>query len=292
MKRLPPWLRKPAVSLSSLHNVKSILRRGSLNTVCESAKCPNIGECFTKPTATFMILGDVCTRPCGFCSVEKLGTPKHIDREEPKNLAISAREMGLKHVVITSVTRDDLELGGAEHFANCINELRVTSPDTTVEVLVPDFGGSMEALKIVINSAPDILNHNLETVPRLYKRVRPIADYNQSLKLLEQASKSGLITKSGIMVGLGETTEEVGSLLTDLAAINVDAVTIGQYLQPTRKSLKVVDYITPETFKMYEELARSKGIKYVYSGPFVRSSYNAGDFFSTIKEEKIKEVSN
>lgn len=290
MKRLPPWLRKPAVPLSALHKVKSILRRGRLHTVCESAKCPNIGECFSKPTATFMILGDVCTRPCGFCSVEKLGTPMHVDELEPKNLAISSREMGLKHVVITSVTRDDLPLGGSEQFAKCIAELRRESPLTTVEVLIPDFNGNIDAIKNVIDAKPDILNHNLETVPRLYKRVRPVAVYKQSIELLKVASESGLITKSGIMVGLGETFDEVGSLLNDLAEINVTAVTIGQYLQPTRKSLKVVDFITPETFKKFEELAKDKGIEHIYSGPFVRSSYNAGSLFAAIGGSKKDKV--
>lgn len=297
MKRLPPWLRKPAQSLSVLHNVKSILRRSTLSTICESAKCPNINECFSKPTATFMILGEVCTRPCGFCSVEKLGGPAHgspaqVDDTEPRNLALSAKEMGLKHVVITSVTRDDLPLGGAEHFANCIKEVRKLNPTTTVEVLIPDFNGNKDAIKVVVDAKPEILNHNLETVPRLYKRVRPIADYRQSLELLRFSEEMGVITKSGIMVGLGETFEEVGELLKDLKEVNIGAVTIGQYLQPTRKSLKVEEYVTPETFKKFEDLAKEIGIEHTYSGPFVRSSYNAGNFFDEIKKTTMKEVAN
>ncbi|MBI5492274.1 MAG: lipoyl synthase [Deltaproteobacteria bacterium] len=275
MKRLPPWAKKTLGPAKPIHEMKSVLRRRNLHTVCESARCPNIGECFSKPTATFMILGDVCTRTCGFCSVDKRARPLNVDPDEPSNIAITAKELGLKHVVVTSVTRDDLKDGGAEQFALTIRAIKDTISGILVEVLTPDFKGGEEALNTVLNARPDIFNHNLETVPALYPAVRPQADYRLSLGVLSNAKASGVMTKSGIMVGLGETTEEVRQVLTDLKASGCDAVTIGQYLRPTRQSLEVKEYIEPQVFLDYERYGKEIGIKHVYSGTFVRSSYNA-----------------
>lgn len=255
--------------------MKSILRKRNLHTVCESARCPNIGECFSKPTATFMILGDVCTRTCGFCSIDKEAKPLLVDPHEPQNIAITAKELGLKHVVITSVTRDDLSGGGADQFALTIKAIKDNISGILVEVLTPDFKGDFGALSIVLEARPDIFNHNLETVPSLYRQVRPQADYRTSLAVLRKAKESGVMTKSGIMVGLGETVDEVKAVLRDLLEAGCDAVTIGQYLRPTRNNLEVVEYVAPEVFKGYEEYGLSIGLKHVYSGPFVRSSYNA-----------------
>ncbi len=255
--------------------MKSILRKRNLHTVCESARCPNIGECFSKPTATFMILGDVCTRTCGFCSIDKVAKPLLVDPEEPQNIAVTALELGLKHVVITSVTRDDLPEGGAAQFALTIKAIKDNISGILVEVLTPDFRGDFKALSTVLEARPDIFNHNLETVPSLYPLVRPQADYSTSLDVLRKAKASGVMTKSGIMVGLGETAGEVKAVLRDLFEAGCDAVTIGQYLRPTRANLEVVEYVTPEVFKEYEEYGLKTGLKYVYSGPFVRSSYNA-----------------
>lgn len=274
-KRLPEWAKKKLGPASSLHRMKSILRSRNLHTVCESARCPNIGECFTKPTATFMILGDVCTRRCGFCSVDKVQEPLKVDPLEPANIAVTAKELGLKHVVITSVTRDDLPRGGADQFALTIKAIRDTISGILVEVLTPDFEGKGEALSIVLNARPDIFNHNLETVPSLYPLVRPQANYRRSLEVLKMAKKAGVMTKSGIMAGFGESKEEVKEVLRDLLEAGCDAVTIGQYLRPTRNNLEVRQYVEPEVFKEYEEYGKGIGLKYVYSGPFVRSSYNA-----------------
>ncbi|OGQ43780.1 MAG: lipoyl synthase [Deltaproteobacteria bacterium RIFCSPLOWO2_01_FULL_42_9] len=257
--------------------MKNILRSRNLHTVCESARCPNIGECFSKPTATFMILGDVCTRGCGFCSVDKGTIPLFVDPLEPHNIAITAKELGLRHLVITSVTRDDLTDGGAAQFALTIKAVKDTIPSISVEDLTPDFKGDERALKIVLDARPDIFNHNIETVPSLYAKVRPQADYKQSLQLIEMAKKTagGVITKSGLMVGLGETSDEVKSVLKDLLNAGCDAVTIGQYLRPSIKNLEVQEYISLEVFKEYELYGKEIGLKHVYSGPFVRSSYNA-----------------
>ncbi len=274
MNRLPPWAKKSLGPPSVLHRMKSILRERNLHTVCESARCPNIGECFSKPTATFMILGDVCTRRCGFCGVEK-GVPVGIDPEEPRNIALTVKELGLRHVVITSVTRDDLPDGGAGQFALTIRAIRDTISPILVEVLTPDFRGDRDSLNRVLDAGPDIFNHNLETVPSLYGLVRPEAGYRRSLRVLEYAKKRRFFTKSGIMVGLGEAKREVEEVLSDLAGVGCDAVTIGQYLRPTKSSLEVREYIPPEVFREYESIARDLGFRYVYSGPFVRSSYNA-----------------
>jgi len=275
MKRLPPWAKKRLGPASRLHEVKAILRSRGLHTVCESARCPNIGECFSKPTATFMILGDVCTRTCGFCSIDKRAAPLLVDPHEPLNIAITAKEMGLRHVVITSVSRDDLPDGGAGQFALTIKAIKDNISGILVEVLTPDFNGDDQALSIVLEARPDIFNHNLETVPSLYPKVRPQADYRRSLEVIRRAKRPGRLTKSGIMVGLGESAGEVKALLEDLLAIGCDAVTIGQYLRPTRENLEVVEYVEPDVFKEYEEFGRAIGFRHVYSGPFVRSSYNA-----------------
>ncbi|MDO8427522.1 MAG: lipoyl synthase [Deltaproteobacteria bacterium] len=280
MKRLPAWAKKPLGPAKPIHEMKAVLRRRGLHTVCESARCPNIGECFSKPTATFMILGDVCTRTCGFCSVNKRARPLEVDPNEPSNIAVTAKELGLSHVVITSVTRDDLKDGGAKQFALTIRAIKDTISGILVEVLTPDFRGDDEALNIVLNARPDILNHNLETVPSLYPIVRPQADYRRSLGVLKKAKAKGVMAKSGIMAGLGETMEEVKEVLRDLKGSGCDAVTIGQYLRPTRESLEVKEYITPQVFMDYERYGKEIGIKYVYSGTFVRSSYNAEKLIS------------
>ncbi|MEK6532195.1 MAG: lipoyl synthase [Deltaproteobacteria bacterium] len=273
-KRLPVWARKRLGDPRDIHRIKAILRSRGLHTVCESARCPNIGECFSKPTATFMILGDACTRRCAFCGVGK-GAVMPPDRDEPQNIAVTAKEMGLKHVVITSVTRDDLADGGADHFALTIRALKDTISGISVEVLTPDFKGCAYALKTVLKAGPDIFNHNLETVRSLYGVVRPDAVYERSLEVLERAKACGAFTKSGIMVGLGETGPEVRGLLGDLKSAGCDAVTIGQYLRPSLKNLEVRQYVPPEVFGEYEEYGHSIGIKNMYSGVFVRSSYNA-----------------
>ncbi|MBI5599551.1 MAG: lipoyl synthase [Deltaproteobacteria bacterium] len=278
-KRLPGHLRRRLGHPGTIHGMKRILRQRGLHTVCESARCPNIGECFSRPTATFMILGDVCTRTCGFCAVEKRGPPSALDPGEPLNVALAAKDLGLRHVVVTSVTRDDLPMGGAGHFALTIRALRDTGSDIFIEVLTPDFNGDQDALDVVLNAGPDIFNHNVETVPRLYPLVRPQAGYSRSLNVLSAAKKGGTLTKSGLMVGLGETREEVRAVLNDLLNSGCDAVTIGQYLRPALTNLEVKAYVAPEVFKEYEEYAKGIGMRYVYSGPFVRSSYNAEEVF-------------
>jgi lipoic acid synthetase len=276
-KRLPSWLSRKMGQPSRLHAMKNILRSRNLHTVCESARCPNIGECFSKPTATFMILGDVCTRRCGFCSVEKSASPVVVDTNEPQNIALTAKELGLRHVVITSVTRDDLSDGGAMQFALTIRTVKDTISSISIEVLTPDFKGNDKALAVVLNERPNIFNHNIETVPSLYAKVRPQANYRQSLKVIGTAKNMAddVITKSGLMVGLGERKSEVKSVMMDLASVGCDAVTIGQYLRPSTKNLEVQEYIQPEVFREYEEYGKEIGLKYVYAGPFVRSSYNA-----------------
>ncbi len=283
MGRLPSWAKKRLGRSSELHRVKAILRARNLNTVCESARCPNIGECFTKPTATFMIMGSLCTRRCGFCAVDKSAPPGGLDPLEPENIAAVSAELGLRHVVITSVTRDDLPDGGASQFALTIRAIKDKISDISVEVLVPDFKGERALLEIVFKAGPHIFNHNLETVPSLYGRVRPQADYERSLSVLGLAKEYGLVTKTGIMAGLGESVDEVRALLRDVKSAGVDAVTIGQYLRPSRDNLDVVEYITPEVFAEYEAYGKKIGIRRVYSGTFVRSSYNAETLFEEDK---------
>jgi lipoic acid synthetase len=272
MKRLPDWIK---IKMTDLHNTKHLLRSHRLSTVCEEARCPNIGSCFSKPTATFMILGSVCTRNCGFCNIGH-SIPIPVDPCEPERVAMAAREMGLRYVVITSVTRDDLPDGGASHFAETIYSVRRLLPESGIEVLTPDFKGDLNALKKVIEAGPDVFNHNIETVPRLYKEVRPQADYARSLKVLRWAKESGIErTKSGLMVGLGETFEEVVEVMRDLRNIDCDFLTIGQYLRPSKSNLPVREYVRPEIFEMYKDIARQLGFKAVASGPLVRSSMNA-----------------
>ncbi len=281
MEQKPEWLKKK-IDLKSLTGMQALMRSLSLNTVCEGADCPNRGECFKAGTATFMILGDTCTRNCRFCAVSK-GKPLPPDPAEPEHVAEAAEKLGLKHVVVTSVTRDDLIDGGASQFAATINAIRPRLPESTVEVLIPDFQGSEDALNIVIAAKPDIINHNLETVPSLYKTVRPQAIYERSLELLKRVKKSGILAKTGIMVGLGETKGEVLSLLDDTAALGCDMLTIGQYLQPSKAHLPVYEYICPGQFEEYKLAALEKGIRYVASAPLVRSSYNAAEAMKELK---------
>jgi lipoic acid synthetase len=279
--RLPDWARKSRTHFESLNHLKRGLRELKLHTVCEEARCPNIHECFHRGAATFMILGDRCTRGCGFCSVQKLNPRKHdvqLDASEPDNVARMAREMALKYVVITSVNRDDLDDGGSRHFAETVRAVRRELPEARVEVLTPDFCGDLDAVARVLDAGPHVFNHNMETVRRLYARVRPQADYRQSLDVLAFARRHGaadMLTKSGFMAGLGETGEEVRALLADLHASGTDVATIGQYLQPTRRNLPVTEYVRPEVFDEYRDYGLSLGFKMVFSGPLVRSSYMA-----------------
>ena len=274
----PDWIRvKLAPASSHFSEVKQILREQKLHTVCEEASCPNISECFGKGTATFMIMGDLCTRRCPFCDVGH-GKPLPLDADEPRHLAETIAALRLKYVVITSVDRDDLRDGGAKHFADCITETRALSPNTTIEVLVPDFRGRLDvAVEILTAAPPDVMNHNLETVPRLYKAARPGADYAHSLKLLKdfKARNPNVPTKSGLMVGIGETDEEIIEVMRDLRAHDVDMLTIGQYLAPSGHHLPVVRYVHPDIFDRYAALATEMGFTHAACGPMVRSSYHA-----------------
>ena len=273
----PDWIRVKIPASSKINHIKQKLREHKLASVCEEASCPNLGECFSNGTATFMIMGDICTRRCPFCDVAH-GKPKPLYENEPTELAAAISEMGLSYVVITSVDRDDLKDSGAQHFANCISETRRLNPDIKVEVLVPDFRGRMDiALEILKDSPPDVFNHNLETVPRLYKQARPGADYAWSLELLKRykALKPEVTTKSGLMLGLGETLDEVKQVMVDLYEHNIDMVTLGQYLQPSRDHLKVERFVYPDEFEELRVYGESLGFKHVASGPLVRSSYHA-----------------
>ncbi len=278
--RLPEWARKPARHFESLHRLKADLRRLNLHTVCESARCPNIHECFHRGAATFMILGNLCTRGCGFCSVPKGAPTKQdmrLDPDEPSNVARMAAAMELRYVVITSVNRDDLDDGGSRHFAETVRQVRRALPQARVEVLTPDFCGDLDAVARVLDAGPHVFNHNMETAARLYARVRPQANYRQSLDVLAAARRlrPDVLTKSGFMVGLGETDEEVRGLLRDLRGSDVDVATIGQYLQPTRRNLPVAAYIDPRQFDEWRDYGLSIGFQMVFSGPLVRSSYMA-----------------
>ena len=274
----PAWIRVRAASPNSrFYDIKRILREQKLHTVCEEASCPNIAECFGKGTATFMILGDICTRRCPFCDVAH-GRPLAPDAEEPRHLAETIALLKLNYVVITSVDRDDLRDGGAAHFVACVNEVRATSPQTTIEVLVPDFRGRLErALEILDAAPPDVMNHNLETVPRLYRKARPGGDYAHSLRLLKEFKQrhASVPTKSGLMVGLGETDEEIIAVMRDLRAHDVDMLTIGQYLQPSPHHLPVERYVEPAVFSLFEKEASGLGFKHAAVGALVRSSYHA-----------------
>ena len=275
--RKPSWIRVRSSNSQTFNEVKRMLREHKLHTVCEEASCPNIGECFGKGTATFMILGDLCTRRCPFCDVAH-GRPLAPDPEEPVHLAQSIAALRLKYVVITSVDRDDLRDGGAQHFADCIQQIRLHSPTTKIEILVPDFRGRLSvALEKLATHLPDVLNHNLETVPRLYKQCRPGADYLHSLQLLSDFKLAfpNIPTKSGLMVGLGETDDEIKQVMRDLREHHVDMLTIGQYLQPSIGHLPVMRYVAPEDFKVFEHLAESMGFSHAACGPMVRSSYHA-----------------
>ncbi len=274
--RRPDWLKVRIPTGENYFSLKQLVLDKKLNTVCEDARCPNIAECWNRKTATFMILGDTCTRSCGFCSV-KLGKPGVLDYDEPRRVAESVRKLGLKHAVITSVNRDDQKNGGAEVFATVIREIRNLVPGCKVEVLVPDFRGVWEALDIVLGSNPDILAHNIETVERLYHFVRPQAVYERTLELLERAKQYGAVTKSGFMVGIGETDEEVIEVMKDLRRMNCDIVTIGQYLRPTKDHLPIQRYVHPEQFEEYKKIGFELGFRHVESGALVRSSYHADE---------------
>jgi lipoic acid synthetase len=272
----PSWLRRRAITVEDWQQMKSMLDQLSLATICEEANCPNIGECFRRKTATFLILGRVCTRNCRFCAVQH-GQPGPLDPDEPKHLVEAVQHLGLRHVVITSVTRDDLPDGGAAHFATCVEAIHRSTP-VTVEVLVPDFAGNETALQFVVQSQPEVFGHNLEVVPRLYPQMRSRANYQRSLRLLQRTKEldASIYTKSGLMVGVGETEEEVVDVMDDLREVGCDFLTIGQYLRPSLQHYAIVEYVTPTTFEHYAEVANGLGFRGVQCGPFVRSSYAAG----------------
>lgn len=274
MTQKPKWLRVKLPTGEEYKQVRQIVSDYKLHTICESGNCPNMGECWGEGTATFMILGNICTRSCGFCSVAT-GKPEKVDPFEPIRVAKSVKLMGVKHCVITSVDRDDLKDGGSGVWADTVNAVRRMSPETTMETLIPDFRGVWENLHRIIDVAPEIVSHNLETVRRLTKQVRIQAKYDRSLEVLFRLKKGGMVTKSGIMLGLGETEEEILETMDDLRAVGVEILTMGQYLQPTPKHLPVAEFITPEKFEEYREIALSKGFRFVESGPLVRSSYHA-----------------
>ncbi len=273
----PKWLRVKAPQWQRVGSVKEILRDLSLNTVCEEASCPNIGECFNVGTATFLIMGPACTRACPYCDIDFEKKPQALDPSEPLRLGEAVRRLKLNHVVITSVNRDDLSDGGATQFVRCIEEVRKVSPNTTIEVLIPDLCGNWQALEIILQAKPEVLNHNTETIPRLYKRVRPQGNYQRSLELIAQthALSPSTYTKSGIMVGLGETDAEVKAVMKDLRRVNCDILTIGQYLQPSLKHLGVKEFVTPKQFDSWREFGESLGFLQVVSTPLTRSSYHA-----------------
>ena len=289
--RKPEWIRVKAPVSKDYLATRDLMRTQKLNTVCEEAACPNIGECWSHGHATVMILGDICTRACAFCNIAT-GKPNAVDTEEPDNLAHAVAELGLKHVVITSVDRDDLADGGASQFVACIQKIRAQSETTTIEVLTPDFMRKDGALEAVVKAGPDVLNHNLETVPRLYQTIRPGARYFHSLRLLDQAKEinPGQFTKSGIMVGLGEEKAEVLQVMDDMRAAGVDFITIGQYLQPTLRHAPVDRFVTPEEFDGYATAARAKGFLMVSATPLTRSSYFAGDDFEKLRANRDKKL--
>ncbi|HCM84135.1 MAG TPA: lipoyl synthase [Rhodospirillaceae bacterium] len=283
----PDWIRVKAPNSPQYHATRETVKALKLHTVCEEAGCPNIGECWTQKHATFMIMGDTCTRACSFCNV-KTGKPDALDPFEPLRVATGTMELGLKHVVITSVDRDDLDDGGARHFADVITKTRQKNKGTTIEILTPDFKNKPGAAEVIAKARPDVFNHNLETVPRLYLTIRPGARYFTSLRLLQEIKEidPSIFTKSGLMVGLGETKEEVLQVMDDLRAADVDFLTIGQYLQPTPKHAKVERYVTPEEFAEYEKFARAKGFLMVSASPLTRSSYHAGDDFEKLRSAR------
>ncbi len=281
MVRKPDWLKIKMASGASFAATRQLLSRHSLHTVCRSAMCPNLQECWSRGTATFLLLGNICTRSCRFCAVGKAAYPPELDPHEPQKIAEAVHAMELKHAVLTSVNRDDLNDGGATQWVATLQSIRALNPTTSIECLIPDFQSSELALDLVMAEAPEVLNHNIETVPSLYSKVRPQANYAASLKLLRRAKdQHGLSTKSGLMVGMGETTDEVIASLHDLRAHGCDMVTIGQYLQPSAEHLPVARYVTPEEFQQYAIIAKSAGFRHVQAAPFVRSSYHAESFFN------------
>ena len=288
----PPWIRVRLSANSMVESTRALMRELRLNTVCEEAACPNLSECWAERHATVMILGSVCTRACAFCNVDT-GMPDAVDPEEPEHLARAVGELGLEHVVITSVDRDDLADGGAEQFARSIRKIRALAPATTIEVLTPDFRRKPEALATVVSAGPDVYNHNLETVPRLYRRVRPGADYRHSLDLLAQAKhlRPGIFTKSGIMVGLGEDREEMRQVMEDLRAGEVDFLTVGQYLRPTPRHARVERYVPPEEFAQIESEALALGFAVVSATPMTRSSYHAAEDFQRLRAARAAQSS-
>ena len=289
--RKPAWIRVKAPVSPEYHETRRLMRDLKLNTVCEEAACPNIGECWAKGHATVMILGSVCTRACAFCNIAT-GRPDQLDPHEPQHVAEAAGRLGLSHIVITSVDRDDLDDGGARHFAETIRAVRAASPDTTIEILTPDFKNKPGAVEIVVEARPDVFNHNLETAPRLYPSIRPGARYFTSLQLLSRVKELDptIFTKSGIMVGLGETAEEVGQVMDDLRAADVDFMTIGQYLQPTLKHAKLDRFVTPEEFQSHEKIGRAKGFLMISASPLTRSSYHAGADFEKLKAARLAKL--
>jgi lipoyl synthase len=282
--RFPSWLHRNLPKGGNLFKTGNLLKKYRLNTVCEEAKCPNRFECYSQKTATFLALGKECSRSCGFCDIDFSKAPKEPEEDEPERIALSAKELGLSHVVITMVARDDLEDGGSNHIAEVIRETRKINPGCTIEVLTSDFAGNFEAIDRVLEEKPEIFNHNIETVRRLTPRVRHKATYDRTLKVLQHVKGSGktLFVKSGLMLGLGETQEEVHQTLHDLKNVGCSILTIGQYLQPNRRKLLVKDFITPELFKMYEDYGHAIGIPYMHCGPFIRSSYNAAAVFQKV----------
>ena len=284
-QRKPDWIRVKAPTSKGYGETRALMRGLGLNTVCEEAACPNIGECWTKKHATVMILGDVCTRACAFCNV-KTGMPRTVDPMEPENVATAAAKLGLEHIVITSVDRDDLPDGGAGQFVKVIEALRRNTPQTTIEILTPDFRGKMQAaVEAIVAAGPDVYNHNLETVPRLYPTIRPGARYYASLRLLEEVKRHNplIFTKSGVMLGLGEERLEVHQVMDDMRSAGIDFLTMGQYLQPTPKHAKVIDFVSPQAFSAYGAIARAKGFLQVAATPLTRSSYHAGDDFRAMR---------
>jgi len=289
-QRLPSWFKKKMPDPAHLASMRALFQELSLHTICESAICPNLGDCFSRRTATFLILGHICTRNCAFCAVAK-GVPGPLDENEPEHLVEAVDKLGLRHVVITSVSRDDLPGGGAPHFARTITLLKEKGNGLSIEVLIPDFLGSLFSIKTVVATRPDVINHNLETVPRLYPEVRPQADFQRSLKLLGQVKEldSRIITKSGVMVGLGETDDELLQTMQELRRVNCDLLTIGQYLQPSSSHHPVVKYISPEEFLEYERTGKDMGFRDVASAPLVRSSFNAAQLYARAKTERVNQ---
>ena len=291
-ERKPDWIRVKAPTGVEFNETRRLMRDLNLNTVCEEAACPNIGECWTKKHATVMILGDVCTRACAFCNV-KTGMPRAVDPLEPEHVAIAAAKMGLEHIVITSVDRDDLPDGGASQFVKVIEALRRTTPNTTIEILTPDFRNKAQAaIEAIVTARPDVYNHNLETVPRLYPTIRPGARYYASLRLLETVKRHdpSIFTKSGVMLGLGEERMEVHQVMDDMRSADIDFLTMGQYLQPTPKHAKVMDFVTPSAFDAYAAIARAKGFLLVAASPLTRSSYHAGDDFAKMRDARAAQL--